>query len=387
MKEYGCFIEFAGLKGEGKLILGDDELSCLSLFDQYAIPYTDITSFESTNYRLIVQTEHGPLTASGLGNDLAPFYLQLYEKYNEKVLKALFVDGKPLLEARGEYSYQDEGGSASGTAYIKLFERCLCILPPDGGGRRVPLCFVQAIDKGSFWYKLTLDTGETYELIRLGRETQPFEDKLNECMYKLRQNAVDAALSIDASLNAMQSAQIARLMVEGVPAPVGRLSAISPSFTHAIEEKIKTSRANETYLHFKEVCDPKEILVGTKSYLAGEDQKDVLWIIAPRFNTGGGVAALEMALSEDTAAATFLYRFSGGWEPFWRRLNHAIEAINFKREVISVSDEELNRKENALYKMAVTRTASLQFLRKCFFGRIIHATMESWKRDLAARFN
>lgn len=366
--------------------MGDDELCCITLFDEYAFAYTDIISIEIANYKLIVKAEQNTLAIAQLGFQLTPAFEQLYKKYNAKVLKAFFIDESPLLEINGEYRYSDDSGAAEGTAAIKLYKRCLCILPPNDGGRRIPLCFVRSIDKGNYQIKLTLDTGETYELLRLGWETESFESKLNECMKTIRQNAMDAANAVDPTLGAMQSSQIAKLMPEGVAASMGALFSISPSFSSAIEEKIKNSRAAETYLHFKEVCDPKEIMVGTKSYLAEEDQKDILWIVAPKLKDNGGVAALEMALSEDSSAATYVYRFSGGWEAFAMRLNHAIEAINFRREVIFLSNEELERKENALYKMSVRRTASLQFLRRSLTGRVIHRTLESWKKDLNTRF-
>ena len=384
--EYSCFIEFSGQNCEGKIVLGDDELRCLSALDEFAFAYTDITSIEIANYRLIVKMEQDILSIAQLGFQLTPAYQQLYERYNKKVLKAFFIDETPLLEINGEFRYRDDSGSAEGTAAVKLYERCLCILPPNDGGRRIPLCFVRAIDKGNYQIKFTLDTGETYELLRLGWETESFENKLNECMQTIRQNAMNAALAVDPTLDTLQSSRIAKLMPEGVAAPLGALSSVSPSFSSAIEEKIKNSRAAETYLHFKEVCDPKEIMAGTKSYLAGEDQKDILWIVAPKLKKNGGVAALEMALLEESSAATYVYRFSGVWDAFAMRLNHAIEAINFRREVIFLSDEELARRENALYKMAVKRTASLQFLRKCLDGRVIHRTLESWKKDLDAKF-
>ena len=197
---------------------------------------------------------------------------------------------------------------------------------------------------------------------------------------------MQAALKTDASLNAMQSAQIAKLMPEGVAAPIGKLQAISASFPKALEQKIAESRAAETYAYFKQTCELSEILIGTKSYLAGDEAKDVLWIVSPKANAKGGMAALEMAVSEDVSAATYVYAFSGGWESFYLRLNHAIEAIDFHREVIFLSEEELNKKENALYKMAVRRTPALALLRKCFSSRVIHASLDSWKRDLDKKF-
>ncbi len=384
--EYNCFVEFLDKKGEGKIVLGDDELCCILALDEFAVPYTDITSIEIVNYKLIVKTEQNILTIGQLGFQMTPAYEQLYERYNETVLKAFFIDETPLLEVSGEYRYSDEAGTSEGTGAIKLFERCLCILPPNDCGRRIPLCFLRSINKGNYQVKFTLDTGETYELLRLGWDTESFETKLSECMNRIRQNAINAALAVDPTLNTMQSSGIAKLMPEGVAAPMGELSSISPSFSAAIEEKIKNSRAADTYLHFKEICAPGEILAGTKSYLAGEDQKDILWIVAPKQKENGGVAALEMALSEDSSAATYVYRFTGGWNAFAMRLNHAIEAVSFRREVIYLSDGDLERKENALYKMAVKRTPALQFLRKSLDGRVIHRTLESWKKDLDAKF-
>jgi hypothetical protein len=50
--------------------------------------------------------------------------------------------------------------------------------------------------------------------------------------------------------------------------------------------------------------------------------------------------------------------------------------------VIRLSDEELQKPENADYYMAQKRTPALQFVRKCFVGRVIHASADSWRRKL-----
>ena len=145
--DYRCFIDYIDMKGEGKLVLTDDELCCLTTLDQYAIPFTSISSIAIENYQLIVQSEFGTLKALRLGTNLTPAYGEIYEKYNEKVRKSLFLDGPPILQIKGEYRYRDDAGSAYGTAVIELYERCLCILPPNDGARRVPLCFVRSVEK------------------------------------------------------------------------------------------------------------------------------------------------------------------------------------------------------------------------------------------------
>ncbi len=384
--EYRCSIEYLDLSGEGKLTLTDDELCCLTPFDQYALPFTEITSIDMENHQLTIQSESGILKASKLGSNLTPAYLELYEKYNNTVRKALFISKDPMMRTKGEYRFRDEGGSAYGQAVIELYDRCLCILPPNDAARRIPLCFVRTFDKSAYHHTLTLDTGEIYEFMRLGLDTDPFDKKLTECLYAIRQNAIDAVLKTDGSLSTMQSSRIADLMPQGVAAPLGKLHAIASSFPRALEEKIRNSRAKDMYQHFLEICDPMNILIGSKSNLAGDENLDVLWSVAPKPGNAGGMAALEMAVSDDTSAATYLYRFTGDWDAFAMRLNHAIEAIDFHREVIFIPEEELYQKQNALYKMAVKRTASLQFLRRCFAGRVIHASLDSWKKDLGNKF-
>jgi hypothetical protein len=47
-----------------------------------------------------------------------------------------------------------------------------------------------------------------------------------------------------------------------------------------------------------------------------------------------------------------------------------------------MTDAELRKPENADYYMAAKRTASLQFIRSNFTGRVIHSSPESWKRKL-----
>lgn len=59
-----------------------------------------------------------------------------------------------------------------------------------------------------------------------------------------------------------------------------------------------------------------------------------------------------------------------------------MEAINFKREVIRLSEEELHKREYEDYVMAVKRNISLQFIRKHFGGRVIHSSPEKWKQEL-----
>jgi hypothetical protein len=103
----------------------------------------------------------------------------------------------------------------------------------------------------------------------------------------------------------------------------------------------------------------------------------LLWLIAP--SPDGQFAAVEFC---EANSATFVYRTGGNFPVFAGQLNRALEAIRFRREVIRLTDAELQKPENADYYMAAKRTAALQFIRSRFTGRIIHSSTESWKRKL-----
>ena len=380
--EYAGRVASAAISGEAAFRIEDDGVAIVALFDVCHLSYADITAFAVKEHALSILTEQDTFLITRLGNACDAFLAELYAAYNKKVRKALFVRGKPLLETRGEYRYDEGGVITQGNALIEVYENCVLILPPDDGARRIPLCFLHEMDQGDFTLTLTLDTGESYSLLRLGYDSTPFAECIRQRLRALRENALDAAKALDGSLASSPLSAIAKLMPEGVAVPLHRLHAIAPSFVTALEAKIADSRVAEEYRVFQEVCDPKRICAGMKSGLAGEDAENILWLIAP----GGkpGVAAVELATSEETAAATFLYRGFEEWEDFRRKLNQAMEAVHFKREVIRLTEEELRRSEYADYAMAVRRNRSLRFMRAHFAGRVIHASAEGWKRELLA---
>jgi len=395
MSSFAGVVESAFLRGEAAVTTEKNELTAVSAFDTAAIPYADITAFEARDWAVHIQTDHGPVKIARLGREWEHLYEKLYAAYNKKVLSALFVEGGPLLETEGEYRAEENGRVLSGRAVLQIYDNCVCVLPPDENARRIPLCFLDDMRQAGFELTLTLDTGERCGFIRLGRVTDPFEACVTRQLHKMREKTLAVVQQLDPSLPAMQAAAVAKRLPEGVAAPLGQLEAIAPSFAAAVEGKIRESRAAGSYEIFRELCDPAQICVGLKKQFArgsggaegggvsdaaengGPTEELMLWMIAPGKN--GRTAAVEFGEAD---AATFLYSFACGWEAFRQSLNRALEAIAFRREGIRLRDEELLLPQYDTYKMAARRNAALQFVRGCFAGRVIHATPESWRREV-----
>jgi len=380
---FSGYVESAALTGDAVIGLGEDSIVIDGAGGSLVIPFADMEYFQVQNYRLLINTETASVIISRMGRDTDVLFELLWEAFNARTLKAFFVQTPPLFEAQGEYRYSDDAGQAAGVAKIKLFDNCLCILPPDSRGRRIPLCFMEAPQMTNFYIKMTLDTGEWYEVIRLGDRTKRLFELINAGIEKIRDDTAAMARGIDGTLTAKQAGELARLIPEGAAAAKSALHAIAPSFVAAAEGRIAQSRAADTYLYFKEICPSDNVYAGIKTGLSWTEQDaGIIWVTAVRKKDAGGVAAVELALGEEDSAATYIYKFNGDSAAFFKRLNHAMEAVGFHREVISMPDDDLKRKENALYAMAVKRTGALRFLRSCFAGRAIHRTQESWKKSI-----
>ena len=120
---------------------------------------------------------------------------------------------------------------------------------------------------------------------------------------------------------------------------------------------------------------------GAGSEAAGEKESPViLWLLAP--DKEQQIVAVELSLAEQEAAATYLYRISGTWEDFAVRIDRALEAASFDRQLIRMPEEELKEPEHLKKRMLIKRTPTLEMLRKQFVGRAIHTSWEHWKKDI-----
>jgi len=98
-------------------------------------------------------------------------------------------------------------------------------------------------------------------------------------------------------------------------------------------------------------------------------------------------AAVEFAVPVTESAATFLYRVDGDPDAFVNRLNRAMEAVDYKRDVISMPDDQLRLPENRRYAMAVRRSPALARIREAFVERLIHNSVDAWKKNLEKYFS
>ncbi len=218
------------VNGEVKLTIGENALAVAVLFDVVELAYAKVTALAFANYTVSVKTTEGDYALSRMGQLAEPFYTALCEAYNKAVLRSLFIKGNPLLTTKGDFNLSESEMSARVSAPIHIYENCVVALPPDMQARRVPLCFVNGMDKRDYELTLHLAGGESYTYAKLGYDTTPFEIALEKQVRKLRDKSLQAVKDIDPSLSTTHASQLARLTVEGVAAPFGELTTLALAF-------------------------------------------------------------------------------------------------------------------------------------------------------------
>ncbi len=70
------------------------------------------------------------------------------------------------------------------------------------------------------------------------------------------------------------------------------------------------------------------------------------------------------------------------YDDFLRKANKCMLAINFRREPIYMTEEQLRLQSNISYRYAVNMLTELSWLRNIFVGRVIHRDKKMWKEDI-----
>ena len=391
--KYSANVKSPLVNGDVKLEIQTNKMIVSSVFDAIEIPFAEIISLSLDNYVVTIKADSGDYVLTKLGNWCQPFYDTLYGEFKKAVLRALFVKESPAAIAECVYEYDEKGMKGSRSAAAHVYGNSVVALPPNLMARRIPLCFVNGMEKGNFELTLKIDADETYKFGRLGYAFDPFVGAVEKSIRDLREKTFANVMDIDYSLSTVQASQLAKMMPQGAAASIAQITAVAPSFAAALESKISKTRAAEPYNVFKTMCDPASIFVGFRKKDAFDEEasagadKDkeknddpyVLWMIVP--SPDGQTATVEFAIE---GTATFVYRTGGDFNVFAKQLNRALEAINFRREAIWIADAELRKPEYADYYMAAKRTAALQLVRSNFKGRVIHTTPEAWERNLKA---
>ncbi len=324
---YECRLTVNGQSEPVNCAIGNESLDFSSAKGQHSLNYADLQDFRLMNYHLKLFTTSGELELSELGYDTESFFEKLWNAYAQRSWEALFVEGMSHYSGEGDYDFTEQNASHHGISKVELFDDALCICPHDKLGRRIPLCFAQEPVSEGFGISLTLDTGDAYQIRRIGRDTQAVFEKM--CAF---QKAVQR-----------------------------QWTAAHQDLNNNIGERLGDKR--HSYEHMKD-CGCR--MIAGLYRLDGEG----FWFAGLK----EGKAAVELVTPEQTAS--YLYRYDTEDTVFEYAIRHAMESVGLHREVIYA-----DLSDKPLYRMTVERNYHLRFLREHNQDRVIHNA--AWDRNIS----
>jgi hypothetical protein len=427
-------------EGEARATFDDRYLTLTVMFgDPLLISFTDIVGISDYDYKVdLFLTSKEKLNLWGLGYQYEDFLFQLFKLRNELMLKYLLID-EALLKGgfEAQYNQLDPKGKTiqTGNCEIRLYDTAIVVLPQKSDPIRIPYCYITNIIKEDYTLKISDEFLEKTEFSKLGQNFDPFakafSDALNKMMLRTQGNI--KVLIPEAAPLAIN--KLSSLMKDGRAAKRKEIDLQSKDFWDRLEEKLGEAGIIREYEFLNSNAVKDQVCVGIKRGLMGDLTGTYIWLIFPLLNHGtnrlSNTIAIEAFNTQDSAdenkkqqniseksisqteesnqnpdedqkptttGATYFFRIMSRkeysqtkdeylnieLENFTTNINNAMIDVNFRREPIFLSEEQLDDTKYVQYRFAIKRMPSLRMLRSLFIGRVIHSSHEHWKSNVAS---
>ena len=436
---YKLYDDQSNIKSEGEARATFDEqyLTLTVMFGEpMLLMYTDIVGISDYDYKVdLFLTSKEKLNLWGLGYQYEDFLFQLYKFRNELMLKYLLME-ESLLQAgfEAQFTQLDLKGQTtqSGNCEARLYDTALVILPQKNEPIRLPYCYIINVNKQDYKLTITNESLEKIEFTSLGQNFDPFAKALSDSINKMILRTQQNIKELIPEANPIVINKIASLMKDGRAAKRKEIEQQSLDFWRRLTKKIDEAGITAEYEFLNSLAAKDQVCVGIKRGLMGSLTGTYIWILFPlmnpdtnrlsntialeAFNTeenaegnkgdashdtdteGGGGTNQKLADEQKpaTTGATYFFRVTGrteyslakdedlaeDLEGFIKDINQSMIEVNFRREPIYLTENQLESTEYTQYRFAIAKIPSLKTLRDRFVGRVIHSSQEQWRADV-----
>ena len=432
---YKLYDDKSNIKNEGdaRATLDKQYLTLTVMFGEPMLfAYTDIIGISDYDYKVdLFLTSKEKLNLWGFGYQYEDFLFQLYKLRNELMVKYLLME-ESILQAgfEAQFTKLEPNGQTNqtGNCEIRLYETALVVLPQKSEPIRLPYCYITNVNKQDYKLTITNESLEKTELTRLGQKFDPLakalSDAINEMILRTQQNIKE----LIPEATPITINKLATLMKDGRAAKRKEIEQQSPDFWRRLTKKIDEAGITTEYEFLNSLAAKDQVCVGIKRGLMGALTGTYLWMLFPLINPGtnrlSNVIAMEgFNTQENTeenkerpsekmdseieephdeeqksaaSGATYFFREIGREEyaqtkdedlskeldSFIKNINRSKIEINFRREPIYLTENQLDSTEYTQYRFAIAKISSLKTLREQFVGRVIHSSQKQWKTDV-----
>jgi hypothetical protein len=391
--------------------------------------YTDIVGISEQEYQVdLFLTSKEKLNLSGLGYRYEDFLTELYRLRNQLLLKYLLMDESLIKDGfEALFTSTDPEGQVnqSGRCEVCLYETAIVILPQKGEPIRVPYSYLSQISKVDYKLVLANEFGGNLEFSMLGEKLDGLAKGLSDAFNKLVLSSQQTIKNIIPEADPVTVKKLAALMKDGRAANRKNIDALSPTFLQRLIKKTEEAGVSQEYAFLESKAMKEQMHIGVKRGLMGDLTGSYVWLLVPLLNASGkltnavaleafstrangapdtetesGDAEAERETNEESACgkATYFFRILNRsnypnasqeklgteLESFIKNMNRCMIDINFRREAIYLTDDNLEKPRYAQYRFAVAKIPSLMTLRRQFIGRVVHSSFNQWKNDVTS---
>lgn len=379
---------------EGSAALYPDRL-ILASGGEESIDYLDILNIDCRDYRIYLTLAGGQSRELFyLGHQYEMFVRSLYRYWNEAVIKALLMQEKQLeVFPDAVFHYSRDGRVASsGDCELRLYETALVIVPKTAGILRIPYSFLANRQLENYQITIRTHLDETLVITQMGFLFDPFMTKLNQAIEELSGKMRDLLKGLFPDRPEAEIRMLSDRMKDGKAVLRRDLEEVSENLWGQIETLLAQMGIGESYRFLAGLnagfgeLHPEA--VGLKRGLMGDMTGVYVFLLIPIIPYKALV--LEAAGAEG-GKATYFFRLKERGQSLLslRRqlleLNYSLLAVNFRREPIYLSEEQLCAEEYRRYRYAAANIPELQSLRMSYLGRVMHT--DKWEEQAATLLN
>lgn len=379
--------------GKAKFVLDEEKISILSESGE-AMPLLlrDIRELFSEDYRISVSLAGGgKIIISGLGYQYDDFFEALGKIRQEIIEKELLMkEGGKKAGFEGNYDYQKDGERRTGEAEIEISDSGLVIKPKQGDLIRIP--FAEIIEFSEKDYKISIIADSaSLSLSYFGEKFEPLSRALKKALNELSLNTQSILKNLLPEIDPLTIKKTSELLKDGRAASKDNIDEISSDIWPNLEKKLAAMNIKESYDFLMSLSKTKKVFIGIKRDLMGDLTGEYIWFLVPIYSEkGGDFLAMEAASTiEGGSKATYFFKTAEekNMDDLIKKINRCMLAINFRREPIYLSDEDLEKPDYSRYKIAIGKIPELKLLRQLFAGRVAHTSPENWKENVKEIIN
>jgi hypothetical protein len=347
------------------------------------------------------------LRMSQLGYEYENFLINLYKRRNELLLKYLLMEEKCLAsQISADYFYIDEDkDERRGSCEVRVYESALVVLPDKSQPIRIPLCYISGHDNRDYRITVETENGQRLQLSMMGEKTDYLDRSLRGAIEEMKIRCVKLLTEICPNIDSHSAERIALLMKDGRAAHRYEIELISKPLWSQLETTIGAYQLGEEYAYLSTLSERSDAWIGIKRGLMGDRTGEYLWFMIPIYSDDktkpGNALAVEGTSEGGVGKATYLFKMFDDKDyaslkgstlisevdKFIESTNRCLIEVNFRREPIYLTEEKMAEPEYGKHRYAANNLKPLKNLRSRYIGRVMHVSLEQWKRDVETILN